>query len=321
MSDYDIIGDIHGHADALIALLRKLGYHERNGAWRHPERQVLFLGDYIDRGPQQLTTVNIVRRMVEAGSAHAIMGNHEFNAIAWSIPDEERPGDYLRSHERPGERAKHAGFLADVGEGSALHREVIDWFLSLPLLLELPGLRLVHACWHPPVIDYLCPRLDEGFRLSRALMPEAARRPANPADEDNPAVMSLYKAIETVLKGLEVPLPAPHSFRDRDGHERRRVRVRWWDPAADSYRRTAMVKDSLRTQLPETPIPAHALIHVADDKPTFIGHYWLNDARPAPLSQQIACLDYSVAARGKLVAYRWDGEPELSAAKMCWVEE
>ena len=33
---YDIIGDIHGHADKLESLLAKLGYRNRNGCWRHP---------------------------------------------------------------------------------------------------------------------------------------------------------------------------------------------------------------------------------------------------------------------------------------------
>jgi hypothetical protein len=46
----------------------------------------------IDRGPKQLATVDLVRRMVEAGSARGVMGNHEFNAIAWATPDPEHPG-------------------------------------------------------------------------------------------------------------------------------------------------------------------------------------------------------------------------------------
>lgn len=36
---YDLIGDIHGHADALQQLLKKLGYSRQNGVYRHPERQ------------------------------------------------------------------------------------------------------------------------------------------------------------------------------------------------------------------------------------------------------------------------------------------
>lgn len=78
---YDIIGDIHGYADELVVLLKKMGYEEQEGVWRHPERKVIFLGDFIDRGPRQVETVMIARRMVEAESALAVMGNREFNAI------------------------------------------------------------------------------------------------------------------------------------------------------------------------------------------------------------------------------------------------
>ena len=47
----DFIGDIHGHATELRALLKKLGYEEHAGAFRYPggSRKVVFLGDYIDR--------------------------------------------------------------------------------------------------------------------------------------------------------------------------------------------------------------------------------------------------------------------------------
>ena len=45
---------------------------------------------------------------------------------------------------------------------------------------------------------------------------------------------------------------------------------------------------------------------------TFVGHYWMDPAhKPAPLSDQVACVDYSVAKSGPLVAYRWSGETEL----------
>ena len=70
---YDIIGDIHGQADKLEALLRTLGYRERGGAWRHPARTAIFVGDFIDRGPAQVRSVTIARRMVDAGAAPAVM--------------------------------------------------------------------------------------------------------------------------------------------------------------------------------------------------------------------------------------------------------
>ena len=64
---YDIIGDIHGHAAELRALLKRMGYQEREGAYRHPGRTAVFVGDFIDRGPSQVETVEIARAMVEAG--------------------------------------------------------------------------------------------------------------------------------------------------------------------------------------------------------------------------------------------------------------
>lgn len=60
---YDIIGDIHGHADALEALLLKLGYVPDRGIYRHSCHKVIFLGDFIDRGQQQ-------REVIQLGSVN-----------------------------------------------------------------------------------------------------------------------------------------------------------------------------------------------------------------------------------------------------------
>lgn len=322
MNCYDIIGDIHGHAEALKALLASMGYRETGGVWRHPERQAIFVGDFIDRGPRQVETVDIVRRMVDAGSAQAIMGNHEFNAIAWFLPDPDQPGEYLRPHHSPkyGDKnyQQHKAFLAEV-EGTPRHQEIIDWFLKLPLWLELDGIRVVHACWHQGFMDHLASRLAEGNRLTTEFMLEATREPAIEADKDTPEP-SVFKALEALTKGIEIPLPHPHTFLDKDGHERRRVRIRWWDKAAVTYRQSVLLADREREALPDHPIPEHVRIGHAGGKPLFIGHYWLTGV-PQVLSGQVACVDYSVAKGGRLVAYRWDGEAVLDETKFHWVGE
>ena len=82
---YDLIGDIHGHAAELRQLLEKLGYSQHGGIYLHPDRKVIFLGDFIDRGPQIREALGIVRVMVESGSALAVMGNHELNADRKSV--------------------------------------------------------------------------------------------------------------------------------------------------------------------------------------------------------------------------------------------
>lgn len=74
---YDIIPDIHGQAGKLRAALRNLGYSEKRGAWRHtdPNRHAIFLGDFIDRGPDNGEVIRIVRGMIDAGTVLIVTEN------------------------------------------------------------------------------------------------------------------------------------------------------------------------------------------------------------------------------------------------------
>ncbi len=93
----DLIGDIHGHADKLEEILAIMGYVKEGGVYQHPaKRKLVFLGDYIDRGPKIRETLQIVKAMCDAGHARAIMGNHEFNAICFHTKDKERGGFYRK---------------------------------------------------------------------------------------------------------------------------------------------------------------------------------------------------------------------------------
>jgi protein phosphatase len=89
---FDIIGDVHGCADELEALLQRLGYgkfiiagHEpgwSNIGYVHPEgRKAVFVGDLVDRGPRVLGTLSIVRNMVKFGSALCVPGNHDMKLL------------------------------------------------------------------------------------------------------------------------------------------------------------------------------------------------------------------------------------------------
>jgi hypothetical protein len=302
---HDIIGDIHGHADRLEALLWELGYVHRNGAWRHPSRTAIFVGDFIDRGPGQLRTLELVRDMLDAGSARATMGNHEFNAITWATPDPEKEGQHLRPrHGDKGEknRRQHQAFLAEISPDSPEHAAWVEWFLDLPLWIEEPSFRVVHACWSPRHIDALRPRLRSGARITMEVVEAASRKGSD-----------LYDAVETVLKGAEVQLPAGHTFTDKDGHVRDAIRTRWWDPSLTTYRSAYIGPKGV--EVPDLPIPDLDLIP-EPDRPTFIGHYWFDPSEPAaPASKRVACVDYSAGKGGPLAAYRFDGEPELSANK------
>ncbi|HET6689956.1 MAG TPA: polynucleotide kinase-phosphatase [Miltoncostaeaceae bacterium] len=80
---FDIIGDVHGCCDELEELLATLGYVPGDdGVPRHPDGRIAILvGDLVDRGPRILDTVALVRRMVAAGSARCVPGNHDLKLL------------------------------------------------------------------------------------------------------------------------------------------------------------------------------------------------------------------------------------------------
>jgi protein phosphatase len=80
---FDIIGDVHGCYDELTELLAKLGYEKTpTGAYKHPEgRKAIFVGDLVDRGPKIPETVTLVKRMVDAGDALCVPGNHDIKLV------------------------------------------------------------------------------------------------------------------------------------------------------------------------------------------------------------------------------------------------
>jgi hypothetical protein len=307
---YDLIGDIHGHSDPLRELLEKLGYWQVDGVYRHHARKVVFLGDFIDRGPDQRGVIGIVRPMVDAGAALAVMGNHEFNAIAWFTRDPDAPEEYLRPHSVKN-LGQHRAFL-DAYEGANDYADLIEWFRSLPLWLELDGLRVVHACWDAGLMRYLEQRSASLNRyLDDHLLAAASRQGSME-----------FRAVETLLKGKEIKLPAGQRFHDKDGNPRHEIRVRWWDANAKTYRRAFLGPESALSHIPQDPIDVeHRIDYSSTEPPVFVGHYWM-EGEPDLLAPNVACLDWSIASPkgGRLVAYRWDGEKELSRQKFAYVE-
>lgn len=296
---YDVIGDIHGQSEKLFALLKRMGYTQHGSSWKPPQgRKAVFLGDLIDRGPGQREVLGAVRSMVEEEDALCIMGNHEFNAIGYVTPVEERADTYLRKHSKTN-MDQHKEFLAQIGEGSDLHKDTVAWFQTLPPFLDLGGIRVVHAWWNQAYVDLIHeeraanPRF-EGDWLRRAFdksLPEG-------------------RAMEGLTKGLEIPLPDPHYFEDHAGVRRKEVRTKWWMTDAKHYREVAIVQEDQRHRVPDIPLTSEFRPEHITGSPIFVGHYWMTGT-PTLQTKKVACLDYSAAKRGPLVGYRWDGESEL----------
>jgi hypothetical protein len=307
MSGYDVIGDIHGYAAPLEALLQKMGYTRSGRGYRAPPgRKAVFVGDLIDRGPEQMRVVERVRAMVDDGQALCVLGNHEYNAVravtrrrdvAGNELPEDAPDAWLLP-QIPDKRGVSAEFLAQVGENSDVHKEMISWFRTLPVMLDLGGIRVVHAWWNDAHADFLGARLQNG--LDDAFLQAAAVK-GSPE----------RAAIAGATKGLELQLPDGLKFRNHDGSLQRAPRIRWWLPRGSSWHEAAFVPADCRELLLDKPMPDCEGFGEVEGTPVFIGHYWM-DGLPAPQSPKVACCDYSVPKRGSLVAYRWDGETNLT---------
>ena len=307
--NYDIIGDIHGQYDKLVDLLTHLNYAEINGIWSHSTHKAIFVGDLIDNkhvemGISHIKTVQLVKAMVEAGTALCILGNHEFNAIAWFTPNPEEVNDFLRPHS-DNNLDQHRYFLAEVGVNSVLHQEIIDWFKTLPLWLELPeGIRVIHAAWIEDYQGILKPYLGDNNTLTDELVIKASKKDSLE-----------YIALEALCKGIETPLPAGYEFKDSHNKIRTQVRIPWWGKESyGTYREEALIAENARDSIPDV------LITTIDPRvknytgvPVFVGHYW-SSGEPKPLANNIACVDYSAGKSGPfpLVAYRWEGEQILT---------
>lgn len=314
---YDPIGDIHGQADKLEALLQTMGYTPAGLGYKAPQgRQAVFLGDLIDRGPKQVRVLEIVRAMVDSGDALCIMGNHEFNAIGCATDDPLNPSEALRPNRAntakcAKNRAQHKSFLDQVGEGSDAHKQWVDWFRTLPVYLDLGGIRVVHGCWNDEAIGTLkAAGWVPGVKLSNALLYRVGRvdEPESP----------LVKARKLLTCGLELPLPDGGYIEDKEGNKHYEVRIANWRDWASQIHEVALVPKGQEKQLEGMEWPAELVISAVEGAPVFLGHHWFS-GHPVVESKKLACLDWSAAKDGPLVAYRWDGEEELSNDKLVWV--
>ena len=306
---FDIIGDIHGYVDSLKELLKELGYSQKSGIWRHPKRKAIFVGDLVDRGNGQRELCELVRNMVEAGCAEMCIGNHELNAIAYATLGNE--GHYLRKHSEKNNK-QHQSFIDEYPLGSAIHSKVISWFKTLPLWLELKmqsgqSSRVIHAYWDQKRIENLKPYLqktEQGFVLGE----EFDHRLFRKGEE-------AFELVEFILKGPEIDLPKGGSYLDKGGIRRYQSRVKWWEKGRTWMESCLFGGADLEGFDPNEEIDNLSLEIYQDSIPVFFGHYWMNgDLRVQ--TPKIACLDWSIAKGGRLVAYRWDGESELTVDKM-----
>ena len=294
---YDIIGDVHGQADMLRDLLKKMGYRMENSRYAHPERKAIFVGDFINRGPKTRETIQLVRAMVESGSAMAILGNHEINALFFSLLDKK--GIHL-SKRWSRLRLDLNSALNEFNGQAEEWKSHVKWMRSLPMFLELDPIRIVHACWE-----------DENIRILKENIPEAKIKKSflKRVGKNNSA---LANAFWETCKGIDFQLPKDLLIYDDTGQPHRSFRSKWWiNPSGRTFQELSFES---RYNLPDYSIPNEIIPprepYPLNDPIVFFGHYCMKNG-PNIIADNLCCLDSCVSRRGKLTAYQWKGEKKL----------
>ncbi|TVP93064.1 MAG: serine/threonine protein phosphatase [Pseudomonadaceae bacterium] len=308
---YDIIGDVHGCGQTLERLLEQMGYRCRAGVWQHPQRKALFLGDIIDRGPRIREALHLVRGMVEAGHAQCIMGNHEFNALAWSTQAPPGSGQqFVREHNERNYR-QIGETLQQFSAWPDEWTEFLDWFYQLPLLLDLGDFRMVHACWDQGLIAPFIKQYPDAC-IDRDFV-------RNAVDTDSFAA----QVLDRLLRGTDMRLPHGMTMTGKDGFVRAFFRTKFWEESPQTYGDIVFQPDGLPEAIAARPLSdsqkAELLVYGPEQPILFVGHYW-QQGKPHPIRPNLACLDYSAVKYGKLVAYRWQGEQHLERDHFVWVD-
>lgn len=163
-----VIGDIHGDLEALFKLLSCFPPLE-------PSDTIVFLGDYLDRGPKSAEVVDYLRHLPDQVPAKvvALRGNHEdawIRVASGGWPEfTSPPGNgvlaTLRSYRgqappREGEQPNPEEQQA-LSLGTCLPDDVVAWLASLPFYHEDEHAIYVHAGLVRADDGYLHPEATE----------------------------------------------------------------------------------------------------------------------------------------------------------------
>lgn len=324
----DVIGDIHGEYEALCHLLQHLGYDDQG---RHPhQRTLVFVGDFVDRGPDSPAVVALVRQLVDSGHAVAVLGNHELNLLRGSA--KEGSGWYFAERE-----AADRDKFEPYARIAPAHRVGLADFLDrLPLALERPDLRVVHAAWWPAAIERLrqgsdtrvlaaWDRLEKQARTERAASdldarlarererwPHSFEQPAPqppllPAHAELDTLKQMANPLRVLTSGVERPTASPFWA---GGKWRMVERHRWWDDYLDTVPVVIGHYWRRRHAMDRTATGKH-------DPDVFAGIdplHWHGARR------QVFCVDFSVGGRWRARLQGQDGRHHYRLAALRWPE-
>ncbi|WP_404305680.1 metallophosphoesterase family protein [Neorhodopirellula lusitana] len=126
--------------------------------------------------------------------------------------------------------------------------DAITWLQTLPVAIEIGGIRVAHASWQTRDIDCI----DGALKDAGKFTPDFLAMSEDPGSD-------LNDAIENVLKGPELQRPNGHSIVDKAGHQRDSVRIKWHeDGTGRTYRQHHLGSD----EVPDVEIATGDLANV-----------------------------------------------------------
>ena len=122
----------------------------------------------------------------------------------------------------------------------------------------------------------------------------------------------IKEAVNRLLKGYEEVLDEKLWYKE-DKYHRKEGRVKWWKKSKGKNFEDVFA--SLPKEQKTKDISSFTFkfndFYPADEKPVFFGHYWMEAKDFGLMNVNACCVDFSVAKKGLLVAYRFSGEQKL----------
>ncbi|PKH37911.1 Calcineurin-like phosphoesterase [Nocardioides alpinus] len=145
--------DAHGHLAELTAALRQAGLVDDGVRWSGGDARLWVLGDLLDRGPDGLGVIALVRRLAReaadaSGAVHTVLGNHEVIALGT-----RKFGDTEVVHRGAVRTfssiwARNGGLASDQ---AGIDDELFSWLAALPAIARDGD----HLLMHSDTVGYL----------------------------------------------------------------------------------------------------------------------------------------------------------------------
>lgn len=144
MKELWVVGDVHGAHDKLRALLSEAGLIDQTGNWSGKQAHLVFLGDYLDRGPDGLGVIRLIRQLTNqaeytGGTVTALLGNHEVMFLSACRFRTVDPKDKLGFYEY---WLSNGGQINDIVN---LERDDLAWLMTRPAIARIDDWLMLHA--------------------------------------------------------------------------------------------------------------------------------------------------------------------------------